>query len=91
MWDAVAESGKAAGIVLYGTETMHVLRAEKGYIIVGQDADGTATPDDVGLACQPGIVRVVQRVPPLPHLDVRRVAVGRTLTGHGQQIGRAHV
>jgi sarcosine oxidase subunit alpha len=29
---------------------MHVLRAEKGYIIVGQDADGTATPDDLGLA-----------------------------------------
>jgi len=26
-----------------------VLRAEKGYIIVGQDTDGTVTPDDVGL------------------------------------------
>jgi glycine cleavage system aminomethyltransferase T len=32
----------------YGTETMHVLRAEKGYIIVGQETDGTVTPDDVG-------------------------------------------
>ena len=50
VWNAVAESGKAQGITLYGTETMHVLRAEKGYIIVGQDADGTATPDDVGLS-----------------------------------------
>jgi sarcosine oxidase subunit alpha len=50
VWDAVAESGKAQGMTPYGTETMHVLRAEKGYIIVGQDADGTATPDDVGLA-----------------------------------------
>ena len=29
---------------------MHVLRAEKGYIIVGQETDGTATPDDAGLA-----------------------------------------
>jgi sarcosine oxidase subunit alpha len=29
---------------------MHVLRAEKGYIIVGQETDGTVTPDDVGLA-----------------------------------------
>ncbi len=38
------------GITPYGTETMHVLRAEKGYIIVGQETDGTATPDDVGLA-----------------------------------------
>jgi sarcosine oxidase, subunit alpha len=36
--------------VEYGTETMHVLRAEKGYIIVGQDTDGTVTPDDAGLS-----------------------------------------
>ena len=28
---------------------MHVLRAEKGFIIVGQDTDGTLTPDDAGL------------------------------------------
>jgi len=35
--------------VPYGTETMHVLRAEKGYIIVGQDTDGTVTPDDAGI------------------------------------------
>jgi sarcosine oxidase, subunit alpha len=37
-------------ITPYGTEAMHVLRAEKGYIIVGQDTDGTVTPHDVGLA-----------------------------------------
>jgi sarcosine oxidase subunit alpha len=37
-------------MVVYGTETMHVLRAEKGYIIVGQDTDGTMTPDDAGLS-----------------------------------------
>ena len=30
-------------------ETMHVLRAEKGYIIVGQDTDGTVTPFDAGM------------------------------------------
>ena len=40
----------ACDAVAYGTEAMHVLRAEKGYLIVGQDTDGTATPDDVGLA-----------------------------------------
>jgi len=28
---------------------MHVLRADKGYIIVGQETDGTVTPDDVGM------------------------------------------
>ena len=50
VWDAVCEAGQSLGITPYGTETMHVLRAEKGYIIVGQDTDGTATPDDAGLS-----------------------------------------
>jgi sarcosine oxidase subunit alpha len=49
VWDAVAAAGRAQGITPYGTEAMHVLRAEKGYLIVGQDTDGTATPDDAGL------------------------------------------
>ena len=42
-------AGQQYDICPYGTETMHVLRAEKGYIIVGQDTDGTLTPDDAGL------------------------------------------
>ena len=50
VWEAVWAEGKKHGACAYGTETMHVLRAEKGYIIVGQETDGTATPDDVGLA-----------------------------------------
>ena len=49
VWEAVHEAGKPHGITPYGTESMHVLRAEKGYIIVGQEADGTAGPEDVGL------------------------------------------
>ncbi|GGE15640.1 sarcosine oxidase subunit alpha [Aureimonas endophytica] len=49
VWEAIHEAGQAHGIVSYGTETMHVLRAEKGYIIVGQDTDGTLTPDDAGI------------------------------------------
>ncbi|WP_419758656.1 glycine cleavage T C-terminal barrel domain-containing protein [Acidisoma sp.] len=49
MWDAIYAAGQPHGITPYGTETMHVLRAEKGFIIVGQETDGTATPDDVGL------------------------------------------
>ena len=28
---------------------MHVLRAEKGYPIIGQDTDGTVTPQDLGM------------------------------------------
>ena len=40
---------KNLGLVPYGTETMHLLRAEKGYIVVGQDTDGTVTPIDLNL------------------------------------------
>jgi sarcosine oxidase subunit alpha len=50
VWEAIHAAGQPHGMVEYGTETMHVLRAEKGYIIVGQDTDGTVTPDDAGLA-----------------------------------------
>ncbi|WP_295044569.1 sarcosine oxidase subunit alpha [uncultured Paracoccus sp.] len=49
LWEALIEAGKPFDICPYGTETMHVLRAEKGYIIVGQDTDGTVTPGDAGL------------------------------------------
>jgi sarcosine oxidase subunit alpha len=49
VWEAVWVAGQAHGLTPYGTETMHVLRAEKGFIVVGQDTDGTATPDDLGL------------------------------------------
>ncbi|MET3647787.1 sarcosine oxidase subunit alpha [Phyllobacterium ifriqiyense] len=49
VWEAVYEQGKPFGLTPYGTETMHVLRAEKGYIIVGQDTDGTVTPQDASL------------------------------------------
>ncbi len=49
VWEAIVAEGKPHGITPYGTETMHVLRAEKGFIIVGQETDGTVTPDDAGL------------------------------------------
>jgi sarcosine oxidase subunit alpha len=49
LWEAVIEAGKPHGLTPYGTETMHVARAEKGYIIIGQETDGTVTPHDVGL------------------------------------------
>lgn len=50
-WDAVAlwDTLAGLGVTPYGTETMHVLRAEKGYPIIGQDTDGTVTPHDLGL------------------------------------------
>ncbi len=49
VWEAVLEAGRAQDLTVYGTETMHLLRAEKGYIIVGQDTDGTVTPFDLGM------------------------------------------
>ncbi|MGC0316563.1 sarcosine oxidase subunit alpha family protein [Kitasatospora acidiphila] len=48
-WESVIQAGKPLGITPYGTETMHVLRAEEGYPIVGQDTDGTVTPQDLGM------------------------------------------
>ncbi|MDQ0906143.1 sarcosine oxidase subunit alpha [Streptomyces canus] len=50
VWEEVDAIGRPYGITPYGTETMHVLRAEKGYIIVGQDTDGTVTPQDAGMS-----------------------------------------
>ncbi|WAJ30279.1 sarcosine oxidase subunit alpha family protein [Antarcticirhabdus aurantiaca] len=49
VWDRLREAARPLGLVPYGTETMHVLRAEKGYIIIGQETDGTMTADDAGL------------------------------------------
>jgi sarcosine oxidase subunit alpha len=49
-WEALFEAGRSVGVVPYGTEAMHVLRAEKGFAIVGQETDGTVTPDDLGMS-----------------------------------------
>jgi sarcosine oxidase subunit alpha len=46
LWEAIFAAGE---VTPYGTEAMHVLRAEKGYPIVGQDTDGTVTPHDLGM------------------------------------------
>ena len=47
VWEKCMEAGKEFNITPYGTEAMHLLRAEKGFIIVGQDTDGTMTPIDL--------------------------------------------
>lgn len=49
VWEAVYDAGIEFNITPYGTETMHVLRAEKGFIIVGQDTDGSVTPQDLNM------------------------------------------
>lgn len=50
VWETLYKAGQQYDICPYGTETMHVLRAEKGFIIVGQDTDGTVTPQDAGMS-----------------------------------------
>ncbi len=49
LWERLYEAGAEFDITPYGTETMHILRAEKGFIIVGQDTDGSVTPEDLGM------------------------------------------
>ncbi|WP_372840376.1 sarcosine oxidase subunit alpha family protein [Phaeovulum sp.] len=48
-WTACLEAGTELGLMPYGTEAVHVLRAEKGFIIVGDETDGTVIPQDLGL------------------------------------------
>ncbi|MCB1368411.1 MAG: sarcosine oxidase subunit alpha family protein, partial [Rhodobacteraceae bacterium] len=48
-WDAALMAGAAHGIQPYGTEALHVMRAEKGFIMIGDETDGTVIPQDLGL------------------------------------------
>jgi sarcosine oxidase subunit alpha len=48
-WEALIAAGEEFNITPYGTETMHILRAEKGFIIIGQDTDGSVTPQDLNM------------------------------------------
>jgi sarcosine oxidase subunit alpha len=90
VWEAILKAGEAHGITPYGTETMHVLRAEKGYIIVGQETDGTVTPDDAGLSWAMGKLKkdfVGKRSLARPALAAlgRKQLVG-LLTDNGQTV-----
>ncbi|MEM7425169.1 MAG: sarcosine oxidase subunit alpha family protein [Pseudomonadota bacterium] len=48
-WEKLLEAGEEFGVEPYGTEPLHVLRAEKGFIAIGDESDGTVTPLDLGL------------------------------------------
>jgi sarcosine oxidase subunit alpha len=50
LWEAVMVAGESLNITPYGTGALHVLRAEKGYPIIGQETDGTVTPQDLGMS-----------------------------------------
>ncbi|KZY03384.1 MULTISPECIES: sarcosine oxidase subunit alpha family protein [unclassified Sulfitobacter] len=48
-WDALMVAGNDLGVMPYGTECLHILRAEKGFIMIGDESDGTIIPQDLGL------------------------------------------
>ncbi len=49
LWERLMAAGAEWGIMPYGTEALHVMRAEKGFIMIGDETDGTVTPGDLGL------------------------------------------
>jgi sarcosine oxidase subunit alpha len=48
-WKALHKAGQEFGATPYGTEALHVMRAEKGFIMIGDETDGTVIPQDLGL------------------------------------------
>jgi sarcosine oxidase subunit alpha len=49
LWEKLFEVGADLGAMPYGTEALHVMRAEKGFIMIGDETDGTVIPQDLGL------------------------------------------
>jgi sarcosine oxidase subunit alpha len=49
LWEKLHEAGQEFGLMAYGTEAMHVMRAEKGFIMMGDETDGTVIPQDLNL------------------------------------------
>jgi sarcosine oxidase subunit alpha len=49
LWEALMTAGAPFGVCPYGTEALHVMRAEKGFIMIGDETDGTVIPQDLGL------------------------------------------
>jgi sarcosine oxidase subunit alpha len=48
-WDALLEAGAEFDVMPYGTEALHVMRAEKGFIMIGDETDGTVIPQDLNM------------------------------------------
>lgn len=48
-WDALLDAGAEFNVTPYGTEALHIMRAEKGFIMIGDETDGTIIPQDLGL------------------------------------------
>lgn len=80
MWESLMAAGAEFDITPYGTETMHVLRAEKGFIIVGQDTDGSVSPIDLGMGWAVGMKKA------FPFLGKRSLARADTARTDRKQL-----
>ncbi len=49
LWNKLLEAGAPHGITPYGTEALHIMRAEKGFIMIGDETDGTVIPQDLNM------------------------------------------
>ena len=49
LWERLLEAGRPLGIVPYGTEALHIMRAEKGFVMIGEETDGTVIPQDLAM------------------------------------------
>lgn len=49
LYRLLARLGHPQGIVALGSEALLILRAEKGYILIGRDTDGNTEPQDLGV------------------------------------------
>lgn len=59
LWDALVRAGEPHGAILLGIEAMSILRAEKGYLMIGKDTDGETMPHDLGF----GVPRQKKKTP----------------------------
>ncbi|MDW5376364.1 sarcosine oxidase subunit alpha family protein [Halomonas sp. HP20-15] len=80
VWKTLFAHGEKYDLTPYGTETMHVLRAEKGLIIVGQDTDGSVTPEDLGMQWAIGYDK------PFPWIGKRALSRSDTRRGDRKQL-----
>ncbi len=74
LWDTLVDAAERLDGCAYGLEALNVLRAEKGYIIVGQETDGSVTADDLGYGKMVGARKgdfVGKRSLSLPHLAAK--------------------
>ena len=48
LWQALVAAARRHGAAPIGVEALSILRAEKGYIMIGKDTDGETMPHDLG-------------------------------------------